>query len=364
MRMRSRWTIFLLTMLLALGQTPGAPAQDRPPDAPAGRDEPRDGRRLIPAFGRLAEIVEQLDLTDEQRRRVRAVFADLRETLADLRQAGGDPAAIREKVQQMQGEISLKLAEILTPEQLRKLRDEMDNVAERRDPPAPPGPPRRPTDPPTSDPAPPPMGDAPPMMGDMPPSSAAPSPADPTPSPAALVELEHTPPTLRVGEAAPALEMQKTDGKTLRLDTLRGRPVVLVFGSYSSPAFRSRVEIVEEMRKAYRNRIHIVYVYTREAHPVGVWEVERNRREKIAIEQHRHAGDRMTLARQTEVGLKLGGPVVVDDWENSISRLFGGFPNGAAVLDRDGVVVALQRWCDPSVLAPIVDEALQRPAPR
>lgn len=407
MRTQPRWTIPLLTILLALLAAPMSLAQDRPTSPPAAQDEPRDGRRLIGAFARLAETVEQLDLTDDQRRRVRIVFADLRETLADLRQAGGDPAAIRERVQQLQSDTRAKLGEILTPAQLDTLRDRMDAPPARppmseTPPPAPPAvaplpgedrprapgrreaPPRnrepstRPAAPPAGNDAPPMMGDAPPMMGDAPPmmgenppmmgdaprGASSATPAAPAPPAASATDLEYTPPTIKVGDPAPALDLQKTDGKPLKLETLRGRPVVLVFGSYSSPAFRSRVEIVEEMRKAYGNRIHIVYVYTREAHPMGVWDVERNRRDKISVSAHKHAGERMSMARQTETGLKLGGPVVVDDWENSVSRLFGGFPNGAAVLDRDGVVVALQRWCDPSGLASVVDEALKRPATR
>src|ERR1051326_8155393 len=46
----------------------------------------------------------------------------------------------------------------------------------------------------------------------------------------------------RIGDPAPDFELADLDGNWLRLSDLRGRPVVLEFGSYTCPIFSDRVQ--------------------------------------------------------------------------------------------------------------------------
>lgn len=51
----------------------------------------------------------------------------------------------------------------------------------------------------------------------------------------------------RMGEIAPDFELTDLDGTTVRLRHLRGRPVVIGFGSYSCPIFSDRVPAMERL---------------------------------------------------------------------------------------------------------------------
>jgi peroxiredoxin len=167
-----------------------------------------------------------------------------------------------------------------------------------------------------------------------------------------------------VGKPAPDLTLTRSDGRPMRLASVQGKPTVIVFGSFSCPAFRQRVPAVNSAAETLGNKINLLYVYTREAHPVGQWEVQRNLDENIRIDAHKSLAERLNQARQTQTSLKLAGQVVVDDMDDRVSRSFDGFPNGAVVLDRDGVVVLKQKWCDPSGWQAAIDEALARPMKR
>lgn len=353
---------------------------------PRAREPGAGGGPLLGAFARLREAVQSLDLTDEQKQQVEAVFADLRRELSALRDAGGDPQQIREKVQQLQQQTREKLTDILTPEQLQRLQETMragdPPRAESRRPGTAPaggnddGGPRRPfveggrgsgeprpQERPTPTTA--------PTVPNAPRAPAERLPVGPTTQPQDGTgrDTSGAPATLpvviaRLGQPAPELTVTRLDGRPLALSSLRGKPTVLVFGSFSCPSFRQRAPHVNSAAAALGNKVNVVYVYTREAHPVGDWEVQRNLDEKIRVDAHRSMAERLQQARQAQVSLKLAGQVLVDDMEDRLARTFDGFPNAAIILDRDGVVVLRQKWCDPSGWQAALDEALARPAKR
>src|SRR3974390_2655042 len=69
-----------------------------------------------------------------------------------------------------------------------------------------------------------------------------------------------------LGTAAPAFELPDLTGRTHRLADLRGKPVVIEFGSYTCPIFCAQIPVMEEISHRHPDAAFLV-IYTREAHP-------------------------------------------------------------------------------------------------
>jgi peroxiredoxin len=160
------------------------------------------------------------------------------------------------------------------------------------------------------------------------------------------------------GQPAPAFALKSLAGQPVTLASMKGRVVVVVFGSYSTPSFRQRVPALEKLAKDYSTRATVLVVYTREAHAVGEWEVDRNKEDNIAVEQPKTDAERKTLATQAVSTLKITVPVLLDDMENSTAKAYGLTPNGAVIINRDGSVAARQHWFEPIGLRAQIDAAI------
>jgi hypothetical protein len=146
-----------------------------------------------------------------------------------------------------------------------------------------------------------------------------------------------------VGEAAPDFELMDLEGKTVALSDLRGKPVVLRFGSYTSPAFRQKAPRFEELKKAYGDDVYWLIVYTFEAHASdGNWVSFRNKQAGIEIPQHETYEDRVECASMAREKLALTGRVLIDDFDDGVAHLYSGHPNRAYVIDADGKIVSKQ----------------------
>ena len=101
-----------------------------------------------------------------------------------------------------------------------------------------------------------------------------------TPGRAATPPLDVSP---LVGHAAPDVELRRPDGSAFPLSSLRGRPLVLVLGSYTCPQLRHGVPEVNRLYERHRDHARFLLAYIREAHPEGeAWQSTVNRREGIA----------------------------------------------------------------------------------
>jgi hypothetical protein len=155
------------------------------------------------------------------------------------------------------------------------------------------------------------------------------------------------PPPPSPGQAAPALALKKLDGSPVQLSSFKGKLVLLAFGSYSSPSFRQRAQALEELRRDYGVRVSFVVVYTKEAHPSGGWEVDRNKDAEIAVPQHADENARRAAAKQARELLKLQSTITTDSMDDATAMAYHAWPNNAAVLiGKDGNVLAYQEWFD------------------
>ncbi len=146
------------------------------------------------------------------------------------------------------------------------------------------------------------------------------------------------------GEAAPAFELTGVDGETMTLASLRGKPVVLEFGSYTCPVFRRQVEPLRTLQARFGDKVHWVLVYTKEAHPIDGNVAGINRREGIEVPQHVSFEKRLEVALLCRDKMNLKASVLVDGIENKVTVAYGGHPNRGFVIDADGKVVSRQNW--------------------
>jgi Spy/CpxP family protein refolding chaperone len=279
---------------------------------------------------RLTEAAQKLDLNDDQKAHIKQVLEQTRSKFQDIReQAKGDMQAAREKMQPVLQEMREKITSILSPDQQQKLREIMTQAEGA----APDGARRG----------------ARREGGGAAPPATSPAAAAPT-----------TAPTFAdVGQSAPDFTLKRLDGQSLQLSSLKGRVVLLVFGSYSSPSFRQRAPGLEQLNRQYGNRIHPLVIYTRENYPTGGWEVDRNKDEGIAVKQATTLDERITQARKTRDALKLSVPMLIDSMDDLAANAYGGQSNAAILIGRDGKILARQKWFEPYGMRRAIDEAIK-----
>src|SRR5713226_6895849 len=142
----------------------------------------------------------------------------------------------------------------------------------------------------------------------------------------------------RAGEIAPDFELTDLDGTTVRLAELRGRPVVIEFGSYSCPIFSDRVPAMERLAREH-SAVSFLVIAIREAHPGEL------------LPQHRTTAEKRSAARKLAIEEGIGRRVLVDDLEGTVHRAYGGAWNPVYVLDGKGNVVFRRAWNHPGEVA-------------
>ncbi|HEY1629029.1 MAG TPA: deiodinase-like protein, partial [Tepidisphaeraceae bacterium] len=165
--------------------------------------------------------------------------------------------------------------------------------------------------------------------------------------------------TLQIGQKAPDFSLQKLDGQSVQLSSFKGRFVLLVFGSYSSPIFREHAAALEQLRRQYAPRMNVILIYTRENYPVGQWDVERNKQDDVLIPEHTDMNARMAAAKLARDRLNLTMPIALDTMDNKTAADYDGLSNAAVLIGRDGSVLFFQKWFEPYALRAAIDESLK-----
>jgi Spy/CpxP family protein refolding chaperone len=325
--------------------------------------------------GRFAERIDRAldaaEATDEQREKLKPILEEAREKIAKViaeAQANGaaDPQAIRGQMREVMEAVREKAAGILSPEQAEKFRAAMQppnrgggggqgggpgggrggqrdgqggGGGMNGDPPPPPPP-----------------GDKPQA------NNSKPSPEAGTAGLAASASTPASPTTrpVAIGEPMPAFELSRLNGNEITNKSLAGKPAVIIFGSLSAPSFRDRAPMLGQLAKKYGSRTRFLIVYTREQHPIGSDEPERNRDDKITIAAHTTAKERAAAAKAARDQLDLTVDMAIDSMDDTLTRQLDGFPNGAAVFDADGKLADHQKWVEPFALERTLDRILQR----
>ncbi|MCH8822671.1 MAG: redoxin domain-containing protein [Planctomycetes bacterium] len=165
-----------------------------------------------------------------------------------------------------------------------------------------------------------------------------------------------------VGDEAPDFELTDLDENTLSLSSLRGKPVVIEFGSYTCPVFRRKVTALADLRSEYGDDVQWIMIYTLEAHPTDGRVAPVNTRAGIEIPQHTSFEKRLECAKLCAEKLDLKLHVLVDGYQNKVTDAYSGRPNRGYVLDAEGKVVSKQVWIEVEATRKALDAILQRNA--
>ena len=157
---------------------------------------------------------------------------------------------------------------------------------------------------------------------------------------------------LTEGSAAPDFSIKDLKGeKAVKLSDLRGKPVVLIFGSCTWPPFVKSVGQIEKLYAAHKTNAHIFVVYIREAHP-------NERNNQFQIGEPKTLKERQEVAGDFAKKLKLSLPILVDAMDDPVDKLYAGWPDRIYVIDRDGNI-ALKGDPGPGGFSPSVRAAFE-----
>lgn len=150
---------------------------------------------------------------------------------------------------------------------------------------------------------------------------------------------------LAVGQQAPDFDLATRDGGSrIHLASLRqGKPVVLVFGSYTCPPFRRSMPAVNKLYKDYQDRAAFYFVYIEEAHAHDVWPLVTNATEKIVYRTAQEPSERASVADTCAKALKVELPMLVDDMKNGAGDAYTAWPTRIYIVDRDGTIAYKSR---------------------
>lgn len=144
------------------------------------------------------------------------------------------------------------------------------------------------------------------------------------------------------GLPAPDFQLRLLDREeTVRLSQHAGeRPVVLIFGSYSCPPFRSQIPALEALYAEHKDEAAFYLVYISEAHPqVAGHAVEpENEAEGISMKTHESFDDRLAAAATCQEGMELTMPVLVDTLDGYAERAYGAWPARLYIIGPGGDV--------------------------
>jgi type I thyroxine 5'-deiodinase len=80
-------------------------------------------------------------------------------------------------------------------------------------------------------------------------------------------------------------------------------------------------------------------VYIEEAHPSDIWQMGSNVREGVVFRSPRSDGERFEVAQSCVRTLGIRFPALIDGVDNTVERLYTGWPDRLYLIDRDGRVV-------------------------
>lgn len=139
------------------------------------------------------------------------------------------------------------------------------------------------------------------------------------------------------GDRAPDFTLPSAGGDgQITLSSLRGRPLVLVFGSHTCNVFARDVPALRRLYEETHAHAGFLLVYVREAHATDEWVMPDNEARGLRVPQPRSAPERAAAAQACVADYRLPMQTVVDTMDDAVSKEYGGWPDRLYVLDVDG----------------------------
>ncbi|HEX4488772.1 MAG TPA: tetratricopeptide repeat protein [Terriglobales bacterium] len=143
------------------------------------------------------------------------------------------------------------------------------------------------------------------------------------------------------GDSAPEFVAAKSDsGEKLSLAKIRkSGPILLVFGSYTCPNFRSAAATLNRLYAQYKTEIPFYLIYIREAHSTTDWMSTQNQREGITLPLAVNMTEQQEHATMCVRKLHLDFPSLLDGMDGSAEKAYSAWPSKAVLVDRRGHIV-------------------------
>jgi tetratricopeptide (TPR) repeat protein len=166
----------------------------------------------------------------------------------------------------------------------------------------------------------------------------------------------------QVNEMAPDFALPDVSGAKVALRDYRGKsPVVLVFGSYSCPNFRSSASALKILEAKYGKRAPFLLVYIREAHAgAQTWQSTRNQREGIDLAPATTLVEKQDHASMCSRQLHLAFPAIVDGMDGAVETAYAAWPSRAFVIGRDGRIIYSTKLTELDFHADEMESALKK----
>jgi len=95
---------------------------------------------------------------------------------------------------------------------------------------------------------------------------------------------------------------------------------------------------LEELHDRHGDDVAFFIVYIREAHPEDGWVLADNRRERIALADPKSLDERADAAGACALRLRTRIPILLDDVDDEVASVYGGWPDRLYLIGRDGRV--------------------------
>lgn len=159
---------------------------------------------------------------------------------------------------------------------------------------------------------------------------------------------------LKAGELAVDFRLRDVNSIEYSLyDLACEKPVVLQFGSYSTPSFRQQIAATEDLIAKYGDQIYFFTLYVVESHPVGS-DSPYTGKESLdsysydtldnPVCQPKTYEERVALASLLIEDSNTTSIVLMDEIDNPIWKIYGRAPNIAYLIDTDCKIFKAQRW--------------------
>jgi hypothetical protein len=157
------------------------------------------------------------------------------------------------------------------------------------------------------------------------------------------------------GDTIPLFKLYDLNGDSMEIETAfnKGKPALLISGSYTCPVFRGKIADINAIVASYSNYIAMGIVYVIEAHPDTdvspysgtVWTNTDNYNENILYRQPLTYGERKAIVSDminnyTAIDM----PIVIDGPCNDWWLTFGPAPNMAYLITSEGIVFTKHGW--------------------
>ena len=92
------------------------------------------------------------------------------------------------------------------------------------------------------------------------------------------------------------------------------------------------------MRERFAKQVDFISIYIREAHPTDEWQMDVNEEQGVCYKQPTTLEERLAIARDFVSREKWQLPLLVDDIDNKVDFVFGGWPERLYVIETDGKI--------------------------